>query len=187
MAKGKRRHVKIGREETKMPASPIEIYRAFTIKFGGTTNRIVTPISLTFGFDPKEYQDKERPAPIQKDALWDTGATGSVLTSATVKELGLTPIGVTTVNHAGGTSQSNTYLVNFYLPNRVAIAGVLVSECEDIAGNFGAIIGMDIIARGDLAITNVGGKTCMSFRIPSIAPIDYVEEHNRLMGNPRAK
>jgi hypothetical protein len=186
MAKGKRKHIKIGRETAKTQVSPTEKYRAFTIKFGGTSDRIVTPINLSFGFGPDEYQDGELPPLTPVNALWDTGATKSVLTSATVKKLGLTPVGVTTINHAGGTSQSNTYLVNFYLPNRVIIPGVLVSECEDIAGNFGAIVGMDIIASGDLSITNMGGKTCMSFRIPSIALIDYVEEHNHLMGNRKS-
>jgi hypothetical protein len=62
--------------------------------------------------------------------------------------------------------------------DHVAIIGVVVSECDDVAGNFGAIIGMDIICRGDFAITNCGGQTWMSYRYPSIRSIDYVEEFN---------
>ena len=38
-----------------------------------------------------------------------------------------------------------------------------------------ALIGMDIIAAGDLAITNANGKTVVSYRIPPDAfHIDYV-------------
>jgi hypothetical protein len=48
-----------------------------------------------------------------------------------------------------------------------------------IAGNFGAIIGMDIIRRGDFAITNANGKTKMSFRMPSLKAIDFVEEQKK--------
>jgi hypothetical protein len=36
----------------------------------------------------------------------------------------------------------------------VGIKGVLVSECPSIVGGVGALVGMDIIAKGDLAITN---------------------------------
>ena len=37
-------------------------------------------------------------------------------------------------------------------------------------------IGMDIINAGDFVITNVEGKTCMSFQIPSVRRIDFVKE-----------
>jgi hypothetical protein len=46
-------------------------------------------------------------------------------------------------------------------------------------GGFGAIIGMDIISRGDSAITNYNGKTWLTFRIPSLFGTDYVQEYNR--------
>jgi hypothetical protein len=183
MGKHSKRHIravdKIPQPRRLNPPTP---FRAFTIKFSGRTNRIVTPLGITPAFDPTKYQDKEPPfSVLQKTALWDTGATNSVLTSGTVKELDLTPIGATNVNHAGGTSLSKTYLVNFMLPNGVGVSGVIVSECEDIAGEFGAIIGMDIITRGDLALTNVNNETCMSFRIPSMQTIDYVMEFNHLL------
>ena len=187
MAKGKgKRYVNIGSERPKqapIAIHDVEKFRAFTIKFGGLINRIITPIGLTVAFDPDDYKNKKMPDVIQKQALWDTGATASVITVATARELKLIPVGTTSVRHAGGTSISNTYLVNFYLPNNVAIAGVLVSEFDDVAGNFGVIIGMDIISGGDFSITNMDGKTHMSFRTPSIKSIDYVEEHTRLYGH----
>jgi hypothetical protein len=37
-----------------------------------------------------------------------------------------------------------------------------------------ALIGMDVITQGDFAITNLNGKTVMSFRVPSIAMIDFL-------------
>lgn len=88
------------------------------------------------------------------------------------------------MNHAGGSSQTNTYVVNFFLPNKVGLIGICVSECPNIAGNFGAIIGMDIITQGDLSLTNVNQQTCMTFRIPSIGTIDYVDEAKRLKSLP---
>jgi uncharacterized protein YecA (UPF0149 family) len=39
------------------------------------------------------------------------------------------------------------------------------------------LIGMDIIATGDFAITNNNNETVFSFRHPSNAIIDFVQEH----------
>lgn len=112
-------------------------------------------------------------------ALWDTGATGSSITPSVVKNLGLTPIGSQVVNHFGGTSTKNTYLVNVFLPNSVTIVGVVVTECEETA-QFGFILGMEIITKGDFSITNVANQTWVSFRVPSMTGIDYVQEANKM-------
>lgn len=109
------------------------------------------------------------------NALWDTGATRSVISSNVVKDLGLLPVGKCNVNHAGGFSESCTYMVNVKLPNKVGIAGILATEMENPTG-FDVIVGMDIISRGDFALTHAGKKTCVSFRIPSCEAIDYVQQ-----------
>lgn len=83
------------------------------------------------------------------------------------------------VNHAGGSSLSNTYLVNLHLPNGVGIVGVPVTELGETT-LFGVIVGMDIIIRGDFAITNTNGQTWVSFRVPSIQGIDYVQEAQKI-------
>lgn len=157
-------------------------FLACTIKHNGIVDRIVTTVKLFQAFDPKNPPVPAYPFH-EVNALWDTGATKSVITDATALALNLTPVGTAMVGHAGGISPSNTYLVNFLLPNNVGIPGVLVTKCHDTAGNFGAIIGMDIISKGDFAITNVGNKTCMSFRYPSVNTIDYVEEAQILKAN----
>lgn len=157
-------------------------FSAFTLKHNGIARRILSDIHLTPAFNPNEYMDK--PAPyelLKKWALWDTGATNSVITTSTAKELNLTEVGVTNVVHYGGTKQSSRYMVNLFLPNRVVIAGVLVTGSEDIVGqDFDVIIGMDIISSGDFSITNENGLTCMSYRHPSIATIDFVWEVERI-------
>lgn len=158
------------------PINPPQ-FHALTIEYNGLTNRIVSDLSLTQAFDPKDHPTL--PFPLYKTtALWDTGATGCVVTKSTATAIGLVPIGTTSVNHAGGCSVSCQYLVNLFLPNNVSISGVIVTECPDNTGNFGAIIGMDIINRGDFAFTNINGKSCMSYRFPSIGKVDYVVEAN---------
>jgi len=153
-------------------------FHAFTIKYNGTADRIITELSLSQAFGPKNIP-LPLPPLIGTSALWDTGATRSVITPSVAKDLGVIPTGTVMMNSAHGVSQCNTYLVNLYLPNKVLIPGVLVSECAD-ASHFGAIIGMDVIASGDFSITNVDGKTWVSFRIPSVASIDYVLEAEKL-------
>jgi hypothetical protein len=153
-------------------------FRSFTQKYQGRTNRIVIPLGITPYFDPADLGGKPPPFKIiEKKALWDTGATNSVITAATAKELNLIPVGSATVNHAGGQSKTKTYMVNYFLPNNVAIPGVLVTEMTD--SDFNAIIGMDIITMGDLSVTNVNSQTWISFRIPSVQTVDYVQKINK--------
>jgi hypothetical protein len=152
-------------------------FHAFTIKHSGRVNQITTDLKLSIAFDP-QVTDPDQVAFISTKALWDTGATKSVITQSIAQQMGLVPVGSANVNHAGGSSITNTYLVNFYLPNNVGIAGVLVSECPP--ASFGAIIGMDIIAGGDLSISNADNQTWLTFRYPSYKGTDYVVEAHRI-------
>src|SRR5258707_361413 len=120
--------------------NPEPLYRAFTQKYPGITNRILTPVHVSAAFDPAN--PPEDPKFVTVSALWDTGASQSVLTAGTAKTLGLVSTGKSLVHHAGGKDKYHTYLVNFLLPNNVGMSGVLVSECPEPAhGQFGAIIG----------------------------------------------
>lgn len=163
-----------------MPRAGKSGFHAFLIKFNGRSDRITTNVKISRAFDPAHPPEPTFPE-FETTALWDTGATKSVLTKTTVDALGLEPTGIAKISHAGGTSESNTYLINIFLPNNVGIVGLTVSECTNIVGNFGAIIGMDIITMGDFAVTNVDNQTWMTFRIPSIQRIDYVLEANRII------
>lgn len=153
-------------------------FQALTTKFAGRANRILTDVTVQDGFDPTNPPSL-LPTKVATKALWDTGATGSVISAQLAKQLGLSPVGVATVHTAAGPKQSPTYVVNFTLPNGVLMYGIRVTEWPGLA-ECGAIIGMDVITVGDFAITNVEGETWMSFRTPSSQRIDYVESVNRL-------
>ncbi len=120
----------------------------------------------------------------QKDShsttgLWDTGASGSMITSSLVKKLKLMPVGKMEVHGVNGKKITNLYYVVLEIyTNRVKIR-LRVSECEKLS-NTGAemLIGMDVIMLGDFAITNYNNKTTMTYRIPSINEIDFVKDHN---------
>ena len=108
-------------------------------------------------------------------AIWDTGATNSVITQAVVDACGLIATGMAEVHHVDGSSQVETYLVNIGLPNNVGYPGVRVTK-GDLPDGDDVLIGMDIITTGDFAVTNVNGTTVLSFRFPSIEHIDFVKE-----------
>jgi hypothetical protein len=79
------------------------------------------------------------------------------------------------VHHAGGTEQSETFLVNIALPNKVNFKNVDVTLGKLPQGT-DVLIGMDIINSGDFSVTNFNGQTVFSFRYPSLAEIDFLKE-----------
>nr|WP_315421727.1 SEC-C metal-binding domain-containing protein [uncultured Pedobacter sp.] len=108
--------------------------------------------------------------------LWDTGASGSAISKSIVDKLGLKPVGQSKSYHANGMSIVNVYYINIFLPNQVGFQFIQVTEGK--LEGFDMLIGMDIITMGDFSITNVGGKTMFSFRVPSIKSIDYTVEES---------
>lgn len=132
-------------------------FHAFTIKHDGRVNRIVTELVVFPIFDVTNMP-VELPEGYLTSALWDTGATTSLITPQVAAQLKLFPVGVTNLSYVGGTGLCNTYMVNLGLPNKVVVGGVLVAE-GIIGDGVGAIIGMDVINQSDFAITNVNGKS----------------------------
>ena len=93
------------------------------------------------------------------NGIWDTGATGSAITAATAKRLGLLPSGVVNVQTANGSAFQNTYQIDIGLPNNVVIQGIVATEVPALSGGCDALIGMDVIGMGDFSITNYNGNT----------------------------
>jgi hypothetical protein len=102
--------------------------------------------------------------------MWDTGANCSVITQKVVDALSLEPVNFVVVGHAHGFADTEEYLVNFGLPNGIGISQLRV--IRGVFDDFDILIGMDIINRGDFAVSNYNGKTTFGFRIPSIADVD---------------
>ena len=150
-------------------------FKAFTVRANGIWDRVVTDVGVCEAYDPASA-----PAPLPRiqsaKAIWDTGANRSVISSSIAESLGLPSAGEVEVCHAGGKDVSPTYVVNFKLPNGVMIAGALVTHAPLTICD--VLIGMDVIALGDMSLSNANRKSCMSFRTPSIGGSDYVAEHN---------
>lgn len=139
----------------------------FTQKFGGTQRVIAMEIEITpLGDDTKRFKTF---------GIWDTGATSTVITKEVFDKLGLIQNGFSNVSTATESDvRKETYLTSVYLKADLRIDGIEVTV-GTIAADKGihCLIGMDIITQGDFSITNVEGKTCLSFRMPSLKEIDY--------------
>lgn len=129
--------------------------------------RVLTPVT-----DKTKGPDKETP---DVKGIWDTGATGTVITQRIVDELGLSLIDRTIVHTADGPMQSPVFLVDLRLPTQVVMQGLNVTLGR-LPPGIDVLIGMDVICQGDLAITNVNGLSRMTFRVPSCETIDYAKD-----------
>jgi len=150
---------------------------AFTTKASGIVRELRNQIYVSEVYDPNTGS----PEPVKKpyNAIWDTGATGTVISRKIAQELNLQATGRERVQTVGAGDKVNeyetdTYLVNLYLPNQLTIIGVRAAEGTIAEAD--VLLGMDIIARGDFAITNFEGKTHWTFRFPSNESIDFVEQ-----------
>ncbi len=140
---------------------------SFTIKSNsGIANQLTTLVDVIVPNTKNGFQVK---------AIWDTGATATVITDNVVKALGLIPTGMSHVNTANGVAIQNTYIIDIVLPNGLRVKDVTVTGATALSGGCEVLIGMDIITLGDLSITHYKGSTCMSFRIPSMHEIDYTK------------
>lgn len=99
-------------------------------------------------------------------ALWDTGASGSLISARVAKALGLKSIGKTGVSgYNKDIDVKDTYLVHVGISSGDVFTNIMAMECE--SDEYDAVIGMDIIGLGDFAVTNKDDKTTFSFRVPS--------------------
>jgi len=113
---------------------------------------------------------------IDRIAVWDTGATGTVISRELAKQLVLPVFGRKNIATASGDSLENIHYINLLLPNNMSISGLLV--VTGVLKGFDFLIGMNIITYGDFSITNVDGRTVFSYRYPSIETIDYLKATN---------
>lgn len=98
-----------------------------------------------------------------RKAVWDTGATSSVIAESVVRRLGLKPIDTGALFTATGQAEVPVYLLDVHLAGNLTIRNLRVfgSPMENRDVEF--LVGMDIISKGKLVIDNAGGKTTVTY------------------------
>jgi len=120
--------------------------------------RICAPVDFSKGEMPDKVYTTQ-------NAMWDTGATNTLISSKIIKALGLKPFGKSGLSSANGVIETDTYLVHVGIPSGSIVTNILA--LEDDNEDYEVVIGMDIITQGDFAFSNKDGHSTFSFRIPS--------------------
>lgn len=156
-----------------MVSRPLRQPKAFTTKYNGRSSVLENEVQVAAALGTSTDVQSALDAAKKYKAVWDTGATNSVITQTVVDECGLSPTGIAEVYTAQGTYNTETYLVSLFLPNHVYIPTLVVSRGV-LHGNSELLIGMDVISGGDFAVSTHRGKTTFTFRMPSMEEINFV-------------
>jgi predicted aspartyl protease len=147
-------------------------FRAFTTKAEGQLRVLISRARV---WQAKSLNPPQ-PIEIEAAAIWDTGAMMTAVSPQLADRLKLIPISKVTISSAGDRFDADVYKIDVLLPNGFRILGVNASRAKNIDGA-DMLIGMDIIATGDFAVTNADQRTWFSFRNPSdTVHIDYVAD-----------
>lgn len=151
--------------------------KSLTVFIPPTQQVILTECGVCKDFDPDDPEAVSGAQYISVNALWDTGCSGVAISQRVIDALGLVGNGVTDVHNAGETYQSQYYPIAVKLPNNTNVHFLRATLAK--THGFDILIGMQIISKGDFAVTNYEGQMCMTFRIPSIKRENFVAENEK--------
>jgi len=106
-------------------------------------------------------------------AQWDTGAFMSAISNTLADMMELPIVSMTNIGTAAGIVSANIYIIDLEFPN-----GDIIPDLHVIGANLvdtNMLIGMDVISKGDFAISNCNDRTILNFRLPSYSEINFVE------------
>jgi predicted aspartyl protease len=141
-------------------------YTSLTVTHPGIARSIIVPVTVCQSPDAyKEFNTKIVEAEVY--ALIDTGCSTTSISDVLAARLGLACIGKTEVHSATGVHRTPVYSIDVLLKGMVRFTNIQALSYIKAGSHFDILLGMDALMLGDLAITNCGGQTVMSFRIPS--------------------
>jgi prophage DNA circulation protein len=126
-----------------------------TITHKGLANKIVSQAVITSVDSGKS---------VKVAAIWDTGATTSLVNDKIVKSLQLKEIGIAQVKHVAGATAFPIHLAAIEIEGGMKITEHRLVSFPSIHA-FDMIIGMDIIVLGKFCIENEHGNTVFSFKL----------------------
>ena len=144
--------------------------QAFTVFFDHIENILCSKVRIDNPYNPEIM-----PAPAFADefeAVWDTGATSTVISRKVAQYLCLKPIGFREVHHGGGKDICQVFLVSMLLPHHIILPYMEIIESNLTSCD--VLIGMDIINQGDFAVSNFQKRTTFTFRTPSLQHFDFL-------------
>jgi hypothetical protein len=145
--------------------------RSFTARCGGGK-----PYSLISAVDVAPMDDT-RPADerraVRCNAVWDTGASITCVSRRIACKLSLKLYEKMDVHTGGGLSRNPPCIISLSLPNGIRLDGIVALAMNIDENDFDVIIGLDVIGKGDFAVSGFGGETVFSYRHPPRQAIDF--------------
>ena len=147
--------------------------RAFCKQYDAPVEAIITECGV---FEPVALNaGKERPKGKRvSNAMWDTGSTDTLISSAIVKELNLQPIDTISIGAVNGEVEAKVYKIHLVLPNNMVFPNLEVIETK--SEDYDVIIGMNIISTMDFALTLPNSQSKFTFEFPSKRDIDFTKD-----------
>ena len=137
-------------------------YFNFRLSSPEKLNEISTPIAIACGGNRCALNSR----PVHRCiAIWDTGATSSMIARHIAEKLRLESTGNVQIAGVHGVKDAKTYIVSLIFGNGFVIPDLPVSEADN-NGGFDVLIGMDVIARGKLIIDGLGDGCQIAFEFP---------------------
>lgn len=123
----------------------------------------------------------------QLNAIWDTWAMRTTINDKIAIQMGMIPFDTMDCNGASWPYKANMYYADVtLLPSGMEFPNMVILW-SDLWDTLHALVGMDIITKWDMALTQHEWKTCLSFVMPSYEKIDYVERHHISLSKKDAK
>ena len=125
--------------------------------------RIITPCCI----DVKNYKRTSGSSAGEyycESALWDTGASVTLVSERVAAELGLVKTGTTLVSGFDGVrKRANTYRIDLRFSDDMRLD--FVEAVETPSPFFDMLIGMDVICQGNFHLDNKSELPCVSFEL----------------------
>lgn len=134
----------------------------FVHKMSWDANRIVSPCEI----DVRRYARKgiSKEEIVKVKALWDTGATVTVVSELLVQRLGLVPTDFMKVSgYDGRTQMRNVYKIDIALSDSMRFVKLNVIDAPLITTDI--LLGMDVIAQGDFMVVHEENNKVLSFSL----------------------
>lgn len=117
-------------------------YFRFSLGVPRYKKEIATPVYVSAPGHPRR---------VRCVAVWDTGATGTMISEKVANDLHLVPCGHTNITGVHGTEKAKQYKIDLSFSNGFVMPDICVAEASN-GGGFDVLVGMDIIGNGALFI-----------------------------------
>jgi predicted aspartyl protease len=142
---------------------------AFSRHYPGPARSLATEVRVC-----KEYAGNPAES-LTIRAIWDTGATSTVVSPDVAGKINLVSIDKLSVYGVNSYTEVDVSIVSIILPNGIVLKNKRITVCK-LPPTVDMLIGMDIILMGDLFICNANDRTLFSYALPPLpGKIDLVD------------